>query len=53
MADYIVFRDGEPVGFITDRALAEHLFDREIVTDGMYERATYTTKRASKVEHDG
>lgn len=52
MADYIVFRDGEPVGYITDQPLAERLDGMEVVVDGMYERSTYTTRRASEVEHD-
>lgn len=50
MDDHIVLRDGEPVGYITDRPLADRLDGLEVVVDGMYERSTYTTLPVSEVE---
>lgn len=42
MTAYIIKRGEESVGFLTDRALAEHLDGLDIVVDGMYEHEQYT-----------
>ena len=41
MTAYLVKRDEEFVGYLTDEALADFLDGQEIVVDGMYEHQIY------------
>jgi len=52
MSDFIILKDGEVVGSTSDRDLAERLTDFEVVTDGMYERATYNAVTAEELTNE-
>ncbi|WP_330633650.1 hypothetical protein [Halocatena halophila] len=41
MTAYLIKKDEEVVGYLTDRALADYLDGKEIVTDGMHERQEF------------
>lgn len=45
MTAYLIKRDEEVVGYITDSALAERLDGIDIAVDGMYEHQEYTIEK--------
>lgn len=42
MTAYLIKKDEDVVGYLTDRQLADFLDGKDIVVDGMYEHQEYT-----------